>query len=191
MRGLFVSMLLLSVAIPAQAAPATKWLVVVQGVEDAEGVHSGVTDQARQIFVDELKKHPELTLEAPPGLPSEPEALKKALVQQHLRALEVTLRILKVTSEVLPPPEGKRFRVLQRGIKLSVFGDSLPEKVLAIGGDGDATVGVEIAANANLEAEGKPALTDALKEAVRQAVDMTVTKLKLGDKPPKVKRRKK
>lgn len=174
----------------APASAAAKWYVVVRGVEDADGVKSGIRDEARRVFVDELKKHPELTLEAPPGLPTEPEALEKALVEKKLKALELNLRILSVTQEVSAPGPGKRFQTLLRGIKLSVFGDSLPEKVMAIGGNGDATVGVEINPGADLEKEGKPALIDATREAVRQAVDMTVAKLKIGDKAPKLKKKK-
>jgi hypothetical protein len=78
--------------------------------------------------------------------------------------------------------------VLQRGIKLAVFGDTLPDKVLALGGDGDAQVGVEIDANASVDKEGKPALLDATREAMRQAVEMTVAKLRMGDKVPKLKK---
>jgi hypothetical protein len=100
------------------------------------------------------------------------------------------LRILNVNQAVNPPPPGKQYRVLVRSIKLSVFGNSLPDKVLAIGGDGESQIGAEIGANADLAKEGKPLLLDATKEAVKQAVDMTVTKLKFGDKPVKAKRRK-
>ena len=178
-----------SAAAPARAA--TRYYVVVRGVDEAAGVDSGIRDEALRLFTEELKHHPELTLEAPAGLPTEPEALKAALRAKKMKALEVTLRILGVTQAVNPPPPGKQYRVLVRGIKLAVFGDTLPDKVLAIGGDGDAQVGVEIGANANIDKEGKPALLDATKEAVKQAVDMTVTKLKLGDKTPKLKGKKK
>jgi hypothetical protein len=185
-------LILLSSVIGAAApARAAKYYVVVRGVDEAEGVNSGIRDEALKLFSAELGRHPELTLEAPPGLPTEPEALKAALKAKKLKALEVTLRILSVTQELNPPPPGKRFRVLVRGIKLAVFGDTLPDKVLAIGGDGDAQVGVEIGAETNADKEGKPALLDATKEAVKQAVDMTVAKLKMGDKVPKLKGAKK
>jgi hypothetical protein len=177
------------VSAPAFAA---KFYVVVRGVEDAEGVHSGIKDEALKLFKDELARHPELTLTPPPGLPpdSDPDAVKEALKQKHIKALELTLRILNVNQAINPPPPGKQYRVLVRSIKLSVFGNSLPDKVLAIGGDGESQIGAEIGANADLAKEGKPLLLDATKEAVKQAVEMTVTKLKFGDKPVKAKRRK-
>jgi hypothetical protein len=188
MRSPIVGLILFTAcAGAASPARAAKYYVVVRGVDEAEGVKSGIKDEALKLFTDELRRHPELTLDPPPGLPTEPEALKATLKAKKMKALEVTLRILGVTQAVNPPPAGKQFRVLVRGIKLSVFGDTLPDKVLAIGGDGDAQVGVEIGAHANVEQEGKPALLDATKEAVKQAVDMTVTKLKMGDKTPKLK----
>jgi hypothetical protein len=95
-----------------------------------------------------------------------------------------------VKRELNPPPAGKPFRTLVRGIKLSVFGDALPEKILALGGDGESTVGAEVNKNADLDKEAKPIMMDAAKEAIRQAVDMTVTKLKIGDEPAKVKKKK-
>jgi hypothetical protein len=188
MDRLILALALLS----ASPALGAKFYVVVRGVEDAAGVHSDIKDEALRVFKDELAHRPELTTTPPPGLPSndDPEALRAALKKLHLKALEVTLRILAVTEEVKPPAEGKQYRQLARGIKLSVFGDSLPDKVLAIGGDGESQVAAEIGAHADLVKEGKPLLVDACKEAVKQAVDMTVAKLKVGDKKQKLPKRK-
>jgi hypothetical protein len=173
----------------AMAAPA-KFYVVVRGVEDGEGVRSGIKDEALKLFTDELGRHAELTLTAPPGLPvtDDHEVLKEALKAKGLKALEVTLRILSVTQVVNPPPTGKQYRVLVRGVKLSVFGDSLPDRVMAIGGNGESQVGAEISAHADLDKEGKPLLVDATKEAIKQAVDMTVAKLQLPEGKVKMKK---
>jgi len=190
MRRLILALALLT-ASPAFAA--TRFYVVVRGVEDANGVKSGIKDEALSAFKAELAKRPELTTVAPAGLPSadDPEALHDALVKRGIKALELTLRIMSVTQEVKPPAEGKQYRQLVRGIKLSVFGDSIPDKVLSLGGDGESMVASEVGANANLDKEGKPLLVDACKEAVKQAVDMTVAKLQMGDKKQKLPAKKK
>lgn len=190
MRSLCVATLLLASASPALAA---RFYVVVRGVEDAAGVHSGIKDEALKLFTKELGRHPELSLTPPPGVPADaaPEALKAALKKLRMKGLELTLRILSVSQALNPPPPGKQYRVLVRGIKLSVFGDSLPDKVLAIGGDGESQIGAEVGANANLEKEGRPVLLDATREAIKQAVDMTVQKLRMGDKKTKLRRRRK
>ena len=181
MRRLILAVALLS-ASPAFAA--TRFYVIVRGVEDPSGQGAAVKDEALAAFKADLAGRPELTTVAPPGLPpaTDPEALHDALKKRGIKALELTLRIMAVTQEVKPPAPGKQYRQLVRGIKLSVFGDSIPDKVLSLGGDGESEVATEIGANANLEREGKPLLVDACKEAVKQAVDMTVAKLKMGDK---------
>ena len=185
---------LLCLLLPSAAlADATKFYVVIRGIDEAPGVSSGIVPELKRLFGDELRKHPELTLDAPPGLPpdSDPEALDTELKKRKIKALELTLKVLDVKRALDPPPPGKPFRVLIRGIKLSVFGDAIPEKVLALGGDGESSVMAEVSKNADLEKEGKPLLMDAAKEAIRQAVDMTVNKLKIGDAPVKLKSGKK
>jgi hypothetical protein len=190
MRRLILAAALLT-ASPAFAA--TKFYVVVRGVEDASGQAAAIKDEALKLFKDELASRPQLTTTPSAGLPpaTDPEALHDALVKRGIKALELTLRIMAVTQEVKPPAAGKQFRQLVRGIKLSVFGDSIPDKVLSLGGDGESQVASEVSAGANLDKEGKPLLVDATKEAVKQAVDMTVAKLQVGDKTQKLKKPKK
>jgi hypothetical protein len=190
MRRLILALALVA-ASPAFAA--TKFYVVVRGVEDASGQASAIKDEALKLFKDELASRPQLTTIPPAGLPpaTDPEALHDALIKRGIRALELTLRIMAVTQEVKPPAAGKQYRQLVRGIKLSVFGDSIPDKVLSLGGDGESQVASEVSAGANLDKEGKPLLVDATKEAVKQAVDMTVAKLQVGDKTQKLKKPKK
>jgi hypothetical protein len=188
-RGALLFLLLSSSA----WADATKFFVVIRGIDEAPGVSSGIVPELKKLFTDELAKHPELTLETPAGLPpaSDPEALDTELKKRKIKALELTLKVVSVKRNIDLPPPGKPFRVLTRGISLEIFGDAVPEKVLALGGDGGATVQAEINKTADPEKEGKPLLMDAAKEAIRQAVDMTVNKLKIGDEPVKMKSAKK
>ena len=186
-------------AAPADAAPPPRFFVVVRDVEEAPGVRTGLVPEMKALFRENLGRRPELTLAPPPELgaataaelPADPEALRAALRAHKLKAIEVTLRILEITSAVDPPPAGKPFRVLKRGIRLSVFGTTLPDKVMAIGGDGDSMIAAEVRKSDDLDREGKQLLAEAAKIAIGQAVDMTVTKLMLpsGDKkkPPKKK----
>ncbi len=124
-------------------------------------------------------------------LRTDPEALETALKQRKLRAFEVTLRILEVSRTLDPPPPGKQYSVLGRGIRLSVFGDTLPEKVMAIGGDGESRIASEVSRHADTAQtakEGKSLLLEAAKMAITQAVDMTVNKLALAAKPARARK---
>jgi hypothetical protein len=184
-----------SIAAPGAAPSATtpKFFVVVRGVDEAPNVKSEMVEEAKRLFTEELATHAEFTLKPPPELgdaaSGDVEAFKAALRAHKLRALELTLRILEVTRGLESPPEGKSFRVLKRGIKLAVFGTTLPDKVMAIGGDGDSLIASEIRKNEDPDKEGKALLLEATKVAIKQAVDMTVTKLMLP--PPKEKKAKK
>ena len=189
MRVLLTAFVLLSGS--AFAHEGGKYYVVVRGVDEAQGVSSGMVAELKALFLAELKKHPEFTLDTPAGLPADPEAMDEELKKRKIKALEVTLKVLSVTREVKPPKDGKQYRVLVRGIKLAVFGDALPTKVMAIGGDGESEAGAEIGKTADLDKEGKALLLDVSREAIKQAVDMTVNKLNLAGKPEKSEKRKK
>ena len=103
--------------------------------------------------------------------------------------MEVRLTIVKTTRGLKEPAPGKRFRTLSRGVKLSVTGETLPDWLVGLTGDGEAEVGAEVSANADLDAEGKAVLIDAAKTSVAQALDELVVKLKRGvpSGPPKAK----
>jgi hypothetical protein len=190
MRPILFAVTLLAL-VPSARAADSKYYVVVRGVDEAANVKSGVVGELKQLFTDELKRHPEFTLERPAGLPEDPQAMFDELKKRKLKAFEVTLKVLGVTRETKPPSTGKQYRVLVRGIKLNVFGDTIPEKVMALGGDGESQVGAEIGKNTDEEKEGKQLLLEASKEAIKQAVDMTVTKLNLNDRQVKLRSKKK
>ncbi len=187
----------LTIAVVLALAPAAhaagKYYLIVTGVEETPGQESGISDELKTLFLDELKKHPEFMLEKPAGMPStsKPQELYDWLSAHKLKAFEVTLKVLQVTKDVKEPQSGKQYRRLVRGLKLSVFGDTVPEKKMAIGGDGEGEIAAEVGKNADLDKEGKALLVECAKVAVTQAVDMTVTKLKLNDQPAKLKRAKK
>jgi hypothetical protein len=180
--------------VAAAHSRAGRYIVRVRNVVVESGganLPEGFTERAKLLLIDELKKHDAFTLEWPAGLPDQGQELGEALRKRKLRAFEVTLKILDVKSALDPPPPGKQYRIIKRGIKLSIFGDTLPEKVLAIGGDGESSVAAEVGKQADIGKEGGNLLAEATKEAVRQAVEMTLNKLDLADKPQKVAPKKK
>jgi hypothetical protein len=185
LRTLFALTALSLVAAPAHAGG--KYYLFITGIDEAKGVQSGIAPELKDLFTAELKKHPEFILEKPAEMPpfDKQEELYHWLKDHKLKAFEVTLKVLSVTRELKDPPPGKQYRVLVRGVKLSVFGDTLPEKVMAIGGDGESEVGAEVGKQSNIDKEGKDLLLECAKVAVTQAVDMTVAKLALTEKPEK------
>ncbi len=186
-------------ALAGTASAAPRFFVVVRTVDEAPGVKSEMLADARKLFAEELGSRPELTLTPPvelsgdeAELKGDPEKYRAALRAHSLRAVELTLKILEVERVTEPPPSGKPFRVLKRSIRLSVFGSTLPDKIMAIGGDGDSSIAAEIHKNEDEAVEGKKLLAEATKIAIKQAVDMTVAKLTMPpQKDPKKKPAKK
>jgi hypothetical protein len=173
---------LATLATPARAeGKQPRYFVVIRGIID-EG-KTGLADEMQRLFAEELKRRPEVKAELP-GIAdahtAEPAALDAALKKEKLRGLELSLKILSATKALDPPPSGKQYNVLKRGIKLSVFGNTIPQNVMAVGGDGEASAGAEVNRTASdevLEREGKKLVTDVAKDAIKQAVDLTFAKL--------------
>jgi hypothetical protein len=191
MRNLMVAALLLAGA-GAHANP--KYYVTVGGVEQADNVKRGVVDlgDLKKWFIAELKSRPELTLDLPAGVDLEAgdSDVQRGFMRAGLKAFELSVRVLDVKQDQAPPKPGKTFATLTRGIRLSVFGQTIPGKVMAIGGDGAADLQVDIGRNDDLTKLNGELMTDATKQSLKQAVDMTITKLKLAGKPaPKAKKK--
>jgi hypothetical protein len=175
----------------ATATPRTKYIVIMKAVQEAKGLKTGILDEARLAVLHEVDKHHELTLERPPDLPTDPDALSAALRARHLQAIEVVLTIVAATRDLKPPAPGKRFRTLTRGIRLSITGSTIPEWLVALTGDGEAEIGAEVGPTDDLDKEGKAVLIDCAKTAIDQAMEEMVSKLRRGAKtgaPPKKKR---
>ena len=175
-------------------APAGKYYVLVRGVDRTAAPSHDLDRELAQLeglFTEELKKHPEFMLDRPEGMPTDPDDLVAWLRSKKLKAFEVSLKVLSVTRDLRPPPPGKQYRVLVRGIRLSVVGDTLPEKILAIGGDGESEVGAEVGKHADLGREGEALLLECSKTAIAQAIDMTLAKLDLAERGGKLAPKKK
>lgn len=184
-----------SLAHAKAAAPPDKYLVLVRDIVEAKGTTSGIVPEARQALLDEMKKYPELLLELPPDLPpaTDHKAFTDALRARKKRAIEVVMTIVGVKRATVPPATGKRFQVLQRSITLSITGDTLPDRLVALSGDGEAEVAAEMGPRDDLDKEGKELLVEAAKTAVGQAVEQMMKKLRAvrtENKPPPTKKRK-
>lgn len=164
-------------ATPAPAAPAASADSVDGPVAKDERAGTMAQDYLREA----LKRRPEVTLEL--GAPLDnPDAVKAELKRRNLRAYSITLRILRQERTVKPAPAGKKFRLLEQNVRLSLVGSTFPDKVLALGGDGESTVQIDVGSPIN-ERQESEVLSDALKDAIEQAVKQGMAKLIAG--PPK------
>lgn len=170
----------LLVSLAGVAAAEPRYYVEVRSVIETDGVQSGIADEALEHLRAELKKRPECTLDSPVPKGATDDELRAALKQKGLKGVELSLKILAVEYAIDPPPAGKQYRVMTRGMKVSLFGNTIPDKTLSLGGDGESTIKVELGKRSEVEAEKKALLLEASKAAMIQAVDMTLKKLDVG-----------
>jgi hypothetical protein len=144
----------------------------------------GPAQLARDLLSEALRKRPEVTLELEASLDN-PEAVKAECKRKGLKPYEVNLRVLRMDRSVKPPPPGKKFRMLEQNVKLSLVGVTFPEKMLALGGDGESTVQIEVGQDVSATQE-QEVLEEALKDAIEQAVKQGLAKLSMPlSKPQK------
>jgi hypothetical protein len=170
MRTLVLSLLALTPAVAfADAAP--KYYLVVQPLEGAKDIPPQLVDK---LFREEVGRHAELTLERA-DMPKEPKAIADKLAELKLKGYYVTVKILNSKRTLTPGSPGKRPQ-LEREVKLSLIGATIPEQLVAFGGDGESIAASEVGKTISPQEESS-LLSDALKDAIAQAVSTAVTKL--------------
>jgi hypothetical protein len=144
---------------------------------------------ARELLDKELSGRPEFTPELTGA--DDAESVAAELRQRKLQGFLVTLDIQSLKQETKPPRAGGRLPQLSVGVRVSVFGTTIPEAKLAFGGDGEATIEAEFVERRKDE-EAASLTKDVLAQAIKQAVDQAVAKLSLPRaKPINENRRKK
>jgi len=151
---------------PAATAPPAAATLLTRAEEKA---------LAKEMLIAALRKRPEVTLELATPLTDIP-GVTAEVKRKGLKAYEVGLRVLRLERTVRPPTSGKKFRLLEQDAKLSLVGLTFPEKLLALGGDGESTVQIEVGNQINQRQE-REVLEEALKDAIEQAVKQGMAKL--------------
>jgi hypothetical protein len=170
---------------PAAAAGAAgkkpKYYFNVAGVEAGIPVDDATRTAARELLEQELASRPEFTAEltAAPGSDEVAGELKR----RKLQGFNVTVKLEALTREPKPPRPGGVLKQLAVGVRLSVFGTTIPEAKLAFGGDGEATVEAEVVER-KLDQETASLTRDVMAQSIKQAVDQAVAKLSLPKSKP-------
>lgn len=177
-------------ASPAQAAvPDGGTAAAVAAAADAI-TPDAVAAQAKDMLLAALRKRPEVLLELD-GKEADPAQAVAEIKRRGVKGYEVTLRVLRLDRAIRPPPAGRKFRLLERNAKLSLVGTTFPGEFLALGGDGESTVQIDVGAQVS-DRQERDVLDDALQDAISQAVSQAMRKLQAGQmKPPKDPPRKK
>jgi hypothetical protein len=168
----FVSLAIaLSIAAPASADQ--KYYLVMRGVDGAADVPH---DVVKKLLVEEIARHPEEFTPERADFPSEPGQLADKLAAERLKGYYVTVKLIDAKRTLTDPGPGRRAQ-LQRSIRLSLVGATIPEQTVAFGGVGESTAAVDVGKKVS-DADESGVLADALKDAISQAITNSIAKLK-------------
>lgn len=159
-------------------AGVARYYFSLRDVEPAPGMsaYDPVVKLSREVLAQELARRSEVSTDLGGEVPE--AALGEALKKRGLKGYRLTLRLLGNSRTIHPPARGKRYRVLERGVKLSVVGETLPGAQLAVGGDGESMIQVEVGSQIS-EQQEQEVLRDALRDAISQALAQAIRKLDL------------
>lgn len=170
-KGLVVAGIMLLATTAAQAGP--KYYFELRDVKSDVEVDAALKQYAGETLTDEFKARPEFTADLGGA---KGDAIAAEAKRRNLAAYQISLKIEKLTKEVKEPKPGGRLKRLQMGIKVAVFGTTLPGEKLAFSGDGEAAIESEVAER-GMDREAVSLFRDVAKEAIKQAVDQAVAKL--------------
>jgi hypothetical protein len=179
---------LLASASPADAAKRAKFYFEVRAVQVPGGSAADLKERARGLLLAELKKQPLVVMELGDPRPRGAD-LEKALKARKLAGYELVLRVVKSKHSLQPPPAGKVYKMLMVEVEVAIDAQKIPSGQMALAGDGTAQVGTEV--SAVKEKEKQELLTEALGEAIKQAVAKSVSRLGAfqAGKPPRRKKK--
>jgi hypothetical protein len=156
-----------------------RFYMEVRAVKEPPKTSPSLKERGKQVFLDELKKHPEVVTDLGDPPPTGAE-LAKALKTRRLTGYGLVLRITKVAHSLNPPAKGKVYKVLMVEVAVAIDAEKIPSGQMALAGEGNAQVGTEVS---RVKEKERIQLThEALTEAIRQAVGKSVAKLGGGGK---------
>jgi hypothetical protein len=165
---------------PAPAHAGPRYFFRVVEVKATMNADEATKAAAREVLEKDLAGREEFTSDV---RGTGEAAIAAELKVRKLQGFNVSLRIEDMKREIKPPKPGGRLKQLALGVKLSVFGLTLPGAKLAFSGDGEAAIESEVVER-RMEEEAAGLLKDVMVQAVRQAVDQAVAKLSMPKATP-------
>jgi hypothetical protein len=179
------------VAAPEVAVAGGKETYIFQltRVDLADGVPKDLSRQVSSRVGKAIETHGEIDGEMPAGAPdaeARPGELKAFLKKRRQRAFKVNLEVTEYATSVEP---GKGTdQVLGVRLALRMFGETIPDRVMAFTGDGSAWVKIEIGKQLRPR-DQEYANDQALEVAVDNAIKTSIARLR--EPPPSQKKPKK
>ncbi len=194
---LFALLLLSALTRPAAAENAPeRYIFVLSRLDLPKGAPAELEAILRKQMGVAIAKEARLEGALPDDAPAYDEKAKgkfgnkpfhEYMKKNRLRAFKVIVQVTSYEPTLVPNPK-KSGQVLGSSIILRMFGETIPDRVMAFSGDGSASVLVEVGKKVR-DRDRNYADQDAADLAIEKAVAMSLAKLEA--KPPKSAKKKK
>ncbi len=182
---------------PAWAKSRETYVFLISRVELGKDVPKEVEPQLVARLGAAIADNEDLEASVAAGAPdpeAQPEKFKKYLKSRRQRAFRVNVDVGQFSSELEPVRGGPRGQAARKNsqyltvrVSLRLFGETVPDRVMAFTGDGSATVKLEVGKTVRPR-DREEASAQALDQAVASAIAESLTKLK--EPPPSTKKKK-
>ncbi len=189
-----VSVLAACLGLGAHAADAKgkqKYYFLVYKIELAEGIPAELTEQVRKQVIRSIAKHDKLIEALPADAPdpvAEPKLFARYIKKNKLEPYRVNVEVTDYSHEVDEMPAGRRGQRLTVSISLRTFGETMPVRKMAFGGEGSSTIKMDIGKKLR-KRDSRAANHDAIELAVGDALAISLKRLEEAKKKAKKKRR--
>lgn len=179
----------------ADTGPET-YIFVVSRVDLPEGTPPALEAVLRSQIASAVAKEARLEASIPEDAPPYDEKDKgrygnrpfhKYMAKHRLKPFQVTVQVTKYEPTLVPNPK-KPGQILGSSLVLRMFGETIPDRVMAFTGDGSASVMAEVGKKVR-DKDRQWVDTDAADLAIAKAIAMSI--VKLDTKPPVKQKRKK
>jgi hypothetical protein len=169
----------------AGAKPRASYVFLISRVELSPGIPKEVEAQTAARVKAAIAAHERLESSLDAGAPdpeAQPQKFKEYLKAHRQRAFKVNVEVTDFSSEVetASAGRGKTGQYLTVRTSLRLFGETVPDRVMAFTGDGSATIKIEIGKTPRPR-DREEATSSALDEAANTAIAQALRKL---DEPP-------
>lgn len=184
----------LGLALPSQARAKSRetYVFLISRVELGEGVPKEVEGQVVARLGAAVADHADLEASLPDAAPdpeAQPQKFKSYLKARRQRAFKVNVEVSEYSIEAATETrrDGTGQVVIVR-VALQLFGETIPDRVMAFSGEGSATVKLEVGKTVRPR-DREEASSAAIDEAVASAISRSLEKLQ--EPPPSQKKKKK
>ncbi len=185
-------------AADAQKKQTQRHIFVLERLDLPKDAPPELESLVKKSFIKSVEAKPDLLSEIPETAPPVDikdkglhgnKPFRNFMKARKLKAYKVVVQVTEF-DQPIAPNENKPGNVISCAVKLRIFGETIPGRVMAFSGDGSARVAIEVGKKIR-DRDIKYAASESLDLAVEEAIKMSLKKLNAKTVVPKKKKKKK